>query len=902
MNAQTLALLDLVTKGTVVLLLGFGITAILRRASAAHRSLAWLAVFAVLLALPPATGIKPVWPVQVVTAQRITPSSLPTAEITEPGSGAMINLPPAQPAARPSVPWTIIETWALLHALGFAFIVGFRVIGTWQLWRLKRGTSRSDAAISDLVAAQVAASGIHRPVVVLVSDRVTVPMTWGTFRPVILLPAECAHWDRADLLPALRHELAHVAHFDAGRRWLGTLACALWWPQPLVWLAARAWRLEQERACDDAVVRSGADPERYAEQLLDAARAVRLGGFQSAAALVMAMPSGLETRLRAVTDDSTDRSATGVASRIVASAFAVSLIAGCIAVAAHAADASDDTHQILVRAKFVEIKEGSRALDLPALKQIATGKAATIGDAAMEDLMRQLAQTKGVDILSAPSVTTKSGQGATVEIVREFFYPTEFEIYGKDSGKAKPAKSEATGTIVPITFDMKPVGVITELTPVWREGHGVEFSPFSARVNEFDGFVKCGIHDLEGDAKGVWRIKDGTIAAGGRPVLTNGSSAGKQTWLPMNQEKFTEATKKLAVKDGQVAVPVFSTHEWTGKPTLKPGEWHMVPLEFKSGEKALHAKRHLFCFVTAEEVRAAKPKPEPASGPRPKEPTLLQKARRIILPRVEIQGASITDAVELLRAKSLEFDPAKQGINIILRNEPPSTAEITLSLRDVPLNEALRYVNELAGMQVVWVDDSAFLRPVGEPEGMEMFTRVFAVPANLTSGETDAKKWLAVQSIAFPEGAEASFDRTTSKLTVKNVAKELRKVDAILQRRGIVTEPPKPPIVERAEKIIFPAVTFQNATLAEAVAFFRAKSRELDPGKRGVNIVLAGELSINPAKITLGLKQVPLTEALKYVAALAGVRLVPRENAFEIAPLLPEPPADEEPAKTKAGK
>ena len=42
-------------------------------------------------------------------------------------------------------------------------------------------------------------------------------------------------------------------------------------------------------------------------------------------------------------------------------------------------------------------------------------------------VVRALNQQKGVDLLSAPRVTTKSGQKATIEIIREFIYPTQFQ-------------------------------------------------------------------------------------------------------------------------------------------------------------------------------------------------------------------------------------------------------------------------------------------------------------------------------------------------------------------------------------------------------------------------------------------------------------------------------------------
>ena len=48
-------------------------------------------------------------------------------------------------------------------------------------------------------------------------------------------------------------------------------------------------------------------------------------------------------------------------------------------------------------------------------------------DPQFQVVIRALNQKKGVDLLSAPRVTTKSGQRAVIEIIREFRYPTEFE-------------------------------------------------------------------------------------------------------------------------------------------------------------------------------------------------------------------------------------------------------------------------------------------------------------------------------------------------------------------------------------------------------------------------------------------------------------------------------------------
>ncbi|MES2597253.1 MAG: M56 family metallopeptidase [Verrucomicrobiota bacterium] len=83
------------------------------------------------------------------------------------------------------------------------------------------------------------------------------------------------------------------------------------------------------------------------------------------------------------------------------------------------------------------------------------------------------------------------------------------------------------------------------------------------------------------------------------------------------------------------------------------------------------------------------------------------------------------------------------------------------------------------------------------------------------------------------------------------------------------------PVVKKLQSIIIPRVQFRDATLEEALEFFRAKARtldtaETDTSKRGVNIVLKTK-EASQTKISLDLTNVPLEEALKYTTELANV-------------------------------
>ncbi len=74
---------------------------------------------------------------------------------------------------------------------------------------------------------------------------------------------------REDLQLVLAHELAHVKRRDLAWNWLHTIVKALFFFNPLVWVAGRELRITQEMACDEMAVRAtGARVARYGRALL----------------------------------------------------------------------------------------------------------------------------------------------------------------------------------------------------------------------------------------------------------------------------------------------------------------------------------------------------------------------------------------------------------------------------------------------------------------------------------------------------------------------------------------------------------------------------------------------------------------------------------------------------------
>ncbi|MBC7790563.1 MAG: HEAT repeat domain-containing protein [Anaerolineae bacterium] len=147
---------------------------------------------------------------------------------------------------------------------------------------------------------------IQRPVLLVESDEVSGPATFGIFRPVVLLPTGAGSWPIENLHTVLAHELAHVARKDCLTDAIALAARNCHWLNPMAWIAVRRMRLERERACDDRVLEMGVRPEPYATLLLNVARAALheplAHGLSRTAALAMAAPLELESRLLAIFD------------------------------------------------------------------------------------------------------------------------------------------------------------------------------------------------------------------------------------------------------------------------------------------------------------------------------------------------------------------------------------------------------------------------------------------------------------------------------------------------------------------------------------------------------------------------------------------------------------------------
>ncbi|WP_040197151.1 M56 family metallopeptidase [Candidatus Soleaferrea massiliensis] len=96
---------------------------------------------------------------------------------------------------------------------------------------------------------------IQRRVRILVCPELSSALTYGIFRPVILLPATMDLSDTERLPLILSHELEHIRHFDVLWKWTSALALCLFWYNPMVWAMHILLGRDLELHCDECVLK-----------------------------------------------------------------------------------------------------------------------------------------------------------------------------------------------------------------------------------------------------------------------------------------------------------------------------------------------------------------------------------------------------------------------------------------------------------------------------------------------------------------------------------------------------------------------------------------------------------------------------------------------------------------------
>jgi general secretion pathway protein D len=249
------------------------------------------------------------------------------------------------------------------------------------------------------------------------------------------------------------------------------------------------------------------------------------------------------------------------------------------------------------------------ALLVPGLGQVAGvapgifGLAGVFTNPQFQVVIRALNQKKGVDLLSAPSVTTKSGQRAIIEVIRELRYPRTY------TPPQVPSISSTTSTVVgaastvpvvvtpttPQDWETRNTGVTLEVEPVVGGDATTIDLNLIPQVVEFEGFINYGSPIF---AVGVNTALG--ISISDSVLLTNNT---------INQPVFStrKVTTSVSVYDGQTVVLGGLMREDVQKTEDKVpiiGDIPLVGRAFRTNVDQ-HTKKNLVIFVTARIITPA---------------------------------------------------------------------------------------------------------------------------------------------------------------------------------------------------------------------------------------------------------------------------------------------------------
>jgi beta-lactamase regulating signal transducer with metallopeptidase domain/protein involved in polysaccharide export with SLBB domain len=255
-DAAALALAHFLWQGTGLALVAAVLMRVARRSASARYAIGvgtlWAMAAAPILTtiwlMPAATGTRP------VETFSVTATTLTLTESTpDPATTLAEAIAPQQAATPFPYATAILLAWAV-----GVLLLSARLAGGWFItYRLATRDVQPVMGELQQTARRLAAQlRLSRPVRILESSAVAVPVMIGFLKPVVLLPAAAIAGLAPDQLEALiAHELAHVRRHDYLVNLLQSLVETMLFYHPAVWWMSHRVRTEREHCCDDLAVR-----------------------------------------------------------------------------------------------------------------------------------------------------------------------------------------------------------------------------------------------------------------------------------------------------------------------------------------------------------------------------------------------------------------------------------------------------------------------------------------------------------------------------------------------------------------------------------------------------------------------------------------------------------------------
>ncbi len=229
--------------------------------------------------------------------------------------------------------------------------------------------------------------------------------------------------------------------------------------------------------------------------------------------------------------------------------------------------------------------------------------------------------------------------------------------------------------------------------------------------------------------------------------------------------------------------------------------------------------------------------------------SIIKKLNEIVIPEVNYREAVVSDVITFLSDESRTLDPEKVGVNIVLSSSmagpspktapTPATAaptargaeattteapqgeapesfgqKITLSLRNVPLIDALKYVTTLAGLKYRIESSAVIILPLDAPEG-EMVTRSYPVTPGVFKGPSTGAGIGTAN--ATPTGAVGSYRSIGSGTAPTTATVATNEVQSTFRNAGVPFPPGSSLVYNERTSTIIIRNTPENLEIFERV-------------------------------------------------------------------------------------
>ncbi|GAA5145881.1 hypothetical protein GCM10023213_38140 [Prosthecobacter algae] len=646
----------------------------------------WLPVLATLL-MP--SLLESRWSAETLLSSTAEESVIPPAAqplpIVMEMDALAVTIPPV--AAKPfDWQFALTTTWAV----GCGALL---ICGTVSLWlTLRRYRCSAIPAPADLLheIEQLAAEmHLNRLPRVLVSPRVSSPATTGVWRPTLMLPSRLGdQFTPAEIRLILKHELMHLKRGDLPMNLLLCGLMAVHWFNPLLWLAFFKARTDREAACDAQVLTHGSKECRlhYGHALLKMESAFGPHGLSLGFVGIFQRGAALRTRIQAIARFQRSHP---LMRMLVVSAMAVLTFLGSTrAQTPQGTTDKEDLNFALGQSRF----RSGDALHITSVERSADSLTVT-GE---YELTSQDGATLGLYITSLESPPKGILNGPNQQVV------------------VKKGRGQFSLTL-PQPYPGLPHLTFYKLAP--PSNHNAFGAIYFGTKAEAEASHKLNLNYLAHDAPD--------------PTVTNKYLLEKLDRIVLPHIQFRGATLEEVVEFLNVKAKEYDTAEpdetRKGVPFIvvhSPGTENILSLELKKvslgeavryvselAEMKFKVEPHAVIFIPATgSTPLIKATPAPAQIQKGRAGEL---GRKIILPQVQFKEATLEEAAEFIRNKvQTACDRMEESpLNIIIKPGAPAGIKISLSLKEVPLVEALRYLAELSNHTLQWDDHSFILEP-----------------------------------------------------------------------------------------------------------------------------------------------------------------------------------------------